>query len=362
MASITTHSLQARADADTASTRAAGRRVLITGGAGFIGSHLTDLLLERGASVTIIDNLSTGRRENLPDAAGSGGAGGGGHERLRFIEADLAQALDALGPGERFDAIYHLAAAVGVRLVVDDPIRCIETNIDETARLLRFAGSHGPDGGPAPTLIASSSEVYGKSDRCPFNEDDDVVYGPTTRSRWSYAASKAIDEYLALAHHAKRGLPVVVVRFFNTVGPRQVGSYGMVLPNFVAAALAGGPIPIYGDGRQVRCFCDVRDVVEALPRLLESAACHGRVFNLGSDRVLSIEQLADLVVATLGSRSTKQFIPYDTAYARGFEDLRKRVPDLSRVRAAIGFSPRRSLEGTIRDIARSMSSGKGEGQ
>lgn len=326
---------------------ALGARVLITGGAGFIGSHLADQLLERGSHITVIDNLSTGRRDNLPER-------GAGHERLRFIEADLAQALGALGPGERFDAIYHLAAAVGVKLVVDDPIRCIETNIDETARLLRFAGTHGPDGGPAPTLIASSSEVYGKSDRCPFNEDDDVVYGPTTRSRWSYAASKAIDEYLALAHHAKNGLPAVVVRFFNTVGPRQIGSYGMVLPNFVAAAVSGRPIPIYGDGRQVRCFCDVRDVVEALPRLLVNPACHGRVFNLGSDRALSIEQLADLVVATLGSRSTKQFIPYDTAYARGFEDLQKRIPDLTRIRATIGFSPRRSLEDTIRDIARSL--------
>lgn len=335
--------------------------MLITGGAGFIGSHLVDLLLERGASVTVIDNLSTGRRENLPGGAeaGEGWGGDGGHGRLRFIEADLAQALDALGPGERFDAIYHLAAAVGVRLVVDDPIRCIETNIDETARLLRFAGSHGPEGGPAPTLIASSSEVYGKSDRCPFNEDDDVVYGPTTRSRWSYAASKAIDEYLALAHHARHGLPAVVVRFFNTVGPRQVGSYGMVLPNFVAAAVAGRPIPIHGDGRQVRCFCDVRDVVEALPRLLETPACHGRVFNLGSDRALSIEQLADLVVSTLGSRSTKEFIPYETAYARGFEDLHKRIPDLARVRAAIGFAPRRSLESTILDIARCMNAEKG---
>jgi len=334
---------------------AIGRRVLITGGAGFIGSHLTDLLLERGGQVTVIDNLSTGRRENLPGK-------GAGHERLRFIEADLAQALEALGPGERFDAIYHLAAAVGVKLVVDDPIRCIETNIDETARLLRFAGSHGPGGGPAPTLIASSSEVYGKSDRCPFNEDDDVVYGPTTRSRWSYAASKAIDEYLALAHHAKNGLPAVVVRFFNTVGPRQVGSYGMVLPNFVAAAIAGRPIPIYGDGKQIRCFCDVRDVVEALPRLLGSPACYGHVFNLGSDRALSIEQLADLVVATLGSRSSKQFIPYDTAYARGFEDLQKRIPDLTRIRAAIGFSPRRTLEDTIRDIARATGSEQGGGR
>lgn len=328
----------------------AGARTLITGGAGFIGSHLVDLLLARGDHVTVIDNLSTGRRTNIPALVT-------GHPRLRFIEADLAQALEALGPGERFDTIYHLAAAVGVRLVVDDPIRCIETNIDETSRLLRFACSHGRTPGGAATLIASSSEVYGKSTKCPFSEDDDVVYGPTTRSRWSYAASKAIDEYLALAHHARSGLPVVVARFFNTVGPRQVGAYGMVLPNFVAAAAEHRPIPIHGDGRQIRCFCDVRDVVEALPRLLESPRCHGRVFNIGSDQPLSIEQLADLTIATLGSRSTKQFIPYDAAYGRGFEDLHKRIPDLSRIRMAIGFSPKRTLAETIRDIARTLNPG-----
>lgn len=320
-----------------------GRRALVTGGAGFIGSHLTDLLLERGAEVTVIDNLSTGRRGNLRH-----------HERLRFIEADLAQALQALGPGERFDQVYHLAAAVGVRLVVDEPIRCIETNIDETARLLRFALDHGPGGAPAPTLIASSSEVYGKAEKSPFNEDDDVVYGPTTRSRWSYACSKAIDEYLALAHHATNALPAVVVRFFNTIGPRQIGAYGMVLPNLVAAALEGRDLPIHGDGRQTRCFCDVRDVVSALPALLERSACHGRVFNLGSDRSISIADLADLVIATLGSGSRKKFLPYDVAYPSGFEDLRRREPDLRRIRAAIAFAPRVPLERTIQDIAASM--------
>ena len=322
------------------------RRVLITGGAGFIGSHLTDLLLSRGDEVTIVDNLSTGRRSNLPEA---------GHARLRFIEADLSNALNAFGPGELFDEIYHLAAAVGVKLVVEDPIGCIETNIVGTSHLLRFALRHGPDGGPAPTLIASSSEVYGKSDKIPFGEDDDVVYGSTTRSRWSYATSKAVDEYLALAHHTTHGLPAVIARFFNTVGPRQVGAYGMVLPNFVAAAVEGRPLPIYGDGKQVRCLCDVRDVVEVLPRLLGAAACHGRVFNIGSDQPLTIEELADRVVITLGSRSTKQFISYETAYAAGFEDLRRRVPDLSRIRNAVGFAPRVNLDQTIRDIAATMS-------
>jgi UDP-glucose 4-epimerase len=250
--------------------------------------------------------------------------------------------------------VYHLAAAVGVRLVVDDPIGCIETNVHGTADLMRFVLTHGPDGGPAPTLIASSSEVYGKSERSPFAEDDDVVYGPTIRSRWSYACSKAIDEYLALAYHQKRGVPVVVARFFNTVGPRQIGSYGMVLPNLIAAAIRDEDLPIHGDGLQSRCFCDVRDVVEVLPRLLRSCPCHGRVFNVGSDRSISISDLADLVVSTLGSKSAKRFIPYDQAYAAGFEDLRRREPNLRRIRESVGFRPRFALESTIRDIAAAM--------
>lgn len=329
----------------TGSASGDGLRILITGGAGFIGSHLADLCLAAGSHVTVIDDLSTGRRDNLPAA----------HPRLRFIEADLSNALAAFGPGEQFDEVYHLAAAVGVKLVVDDPIRCIETNVNGTADLLRFVLGHGPGGSPARTLIASSSEVYGKSDRSPFREDDDVVYGPTVRSRWSYACSKAIDEYLALAYYEKRGVPVVIARFFNTVGPRQVGSYGMVLPNLVGAALAGEPLPIHGDGRQTRCFCDVRDVVDVLPRLLRAECCRGRVFNVGSDRPISIAELADAVVAALGSTSSKRFIPYDQAYTSGFEDLRRREPALDRVREAVGFTPRYSLDQTIRDLARSMS-------
>jgi UDP-glucose 4-epimerase len=318
--------------------------VLVTGGAGFIGSHLVDLLLARGDDVTVVDNLSTGLRSNLPPA----------HERLRFIEGDLGAVLAAFGASERFDQIYHLAAAVGVKLIVEQPIRSIETNVDLTAALLRFAVNHGRSASPA-TLIASSSEVYGKSDKSPFSEDDDVVYGPTTKSRWSYAASKAIDEYLALAYHEQHHLPVVVTRFFNTVGPRQVGSYGMVLPNFVAAALRNEDLPIHGDGRQSRCFCDVRDVVAALPRILEAPGCFGRVLNLGSDRVITIDELADLVISTLKSKSGKRYISYDAAYTSGFEDLRKRQPDLSRIRAAIGFEPRRSLVETIHDLARGLS-------
>lgn len=322
------------------------RRALITGGAGFIGSHLADLLLSRGDAVTVIDNLSTGRRTNLPDL----------HPRLRFIEADLEDALLALGKGEWFDEIYHLAAAVGVKLVLADPIRAIETNISETAALLHFALTRGRPGAqgdarPCPTLVASSSEVYGKSSHSPFHEDDDVTYGPTTAFRWSYACSKAVDEYLALAFHAQHAMPAVVARFFNTVGPRQIGDYGMVLPNFVRAAIAGEPLQVYGDGSQSRCFCDVRDVVEALPRLVVPPAAAGRVFNVGSDQPISIADLAGLVIETLGSGSKIIRIPYSEAYGRGFEDLQQRKPSLERIRTTIGFAPSRSLRTTILDIA-----------
>lgn len=323
----------------------------MTGGAGFIGSHLTERLLARGDTVTVVDNLSTGRRSNLDKAARSAGG------RLRFIEADLADALSALGTGERFDEIYHLAAAVGVRLVVEDPIRSIETNVDQASAILRYALAHpSPSGSasPPPVLIASSSEVYGKSTRPVFTEEDDVVYGPTTVARWSYAFSKAIDEFLALAYHQQRGLPAVVVRFFNTVGPRQVGDYGMVLPRFVAAALQGKPLEVHGDGRQSRCFCDVRDVVGVLPVLLGNPDCHGRVFNVGSDGPISIAELADLVIRTLGSPSEIRMVPYTDVYGSGFEDLRQRRPDLSRIRAAVGFNARIGLEETIRAIAGSM--------
>ena len=316
-----------------------GRRcALVTGGAGFIGSHLVDRLLARGDAVTVVDNLSTGNRENLTP-----------HARLEVIEANLSDASAALGAqGRRFDEIYHLAAAVGVQLVMDAPGDSIKTNILETIALLEFAvAAHTP---PA-VLIASSSEVYGKGSRSPFAEDDDVVYGPTTIARWSYGMSKAIDEHLALAHHRNTGLPVVVARFFNTVGPRQIGRYGMVLPRFVAAALAGQPLVVHGDGEQTRCFGDVRDVAAALPALLATTACHGRVFNLGSDAELTIRQLAETVIATLGSASPIECIPYAEAFPEGFEDLPRRRPSLARIREAIGYAPTYTLEQTIRDIA-----------
>lgn len=319
------------------------RNILISGGAGFIGSHLADLLLARGDSVTVVDDLSTGRRHNLPER----------HERLRFIEADLGDMLRVLGPGERFDQIYHLAAAVGVRLVMEDPIRTIETNVELTSAVLRFALERRRDACPSgiPTLIASTSEVYGKGTRVPFGEDDDVVYGPTTMSRWSYAYSKAIDEHLALAYHAKHGLPTVVVRLFNTVGPRQVGTYGMVIPRFIGAALAGRPLEVHGDGSQSRCFCHVSDVVRAMPDLLDRPACLGRVFNLGSDQGVTIRALADLVLRATGSSSPVRLVPYHEAYPAGFEDLRERRPDLARIREAIGFRPTIPLDRIVAEMA-----------
>lgn len=317
------------------------RRVLVSGGSGFIGSHLIERLLARGDDVTVVDDLSTGRKRNLPPP----------NARLRFIEADLQDALVALGKGEVFDQVYHLAAAVGVRLVMDDPIRTIQTNIDQTLAILRFAQGRAPSGRGSTTLIASSSEVYGKSDKSPFSEEDDVLYGPTTVTRWSYACTKAIDEYLALAFHRQHDVPAVVVRFFNTVGPRQVGDYGMVLPRFVAAALAGRNLEVHGDGNQSRCFCDVRDVAQALPRLMETPACFGRVFNVGSDRPISVMDLARRVIDVLGSGSRIVRVSYSDAFPGGFEDLRQRRPDLTRVRGAIGFEPSVPLEQTIRDIA-----------
>lgn len=326
------------------------RRSLVTGGAGFIGSHLTEHLLARGDRVTVIDNLSTGRATNLNE-----------HPGLRFIEANLSDELSALGSGEVFDEIYHLAAAVGVGLVMKDPISAVRTNIEQTIALLDFAAGRTAPGSSSPgipTLIASSSEVYGKSAKSPYSESDDVTYGPTDVARWCYAYSKGIDEYLALSYGKQRGLPVVIARFFNTVGARQVGDYGMVLPRFVGAALEGSPLKVHGEGKQSRCFCDVSDVIEALPTLLSSSHCRGEVFNIGSDRSISIRALAELVLRETGSRSGIEFVPYSEAYPSGFEDLADRRPDLKKIRKAIGFSPRKSLEQTIRDVAGWLSASK----
>jgi UDP-glucose 4-epimerase len=315
-----------------------GRRFLVTGGAGFIGSHLCETLLASGGHVTVVDDLSTGRCSNL-DAAQMSGAG-----RLEFIESTVSAALPQLA-AQHFDAIYHLAAAVGVRLVVEDPARAAETNIFETAAILSFAARTR-----TPVLFASSSEVYGKGARSPFQEDDDLVFGPPTISRWSYGLSKAIDEQLALAHAQRDGLPVVIARFFNTVGPRQRGRYGMVLPRFVAAARAGRPLKVHGTGQQVRCFCDVRDVAAALPKLIERAECHGRVFNVGGDKPVTVEGLAATVIRVTGSSSRIEFVPYSEVFGPAFEDLAIRVPDIARIRTAIGFDARITIERTIADL------------
>ncbi len=326
---------------------AAVPRCLVTGGAGFIGSHLVEHLLSLGRAVTVIDDLSTGRESNLVGARG----------RIEFHQGAVSDVMRSGALSGPFDEIYHLAAAVGVQRIIERPIESIETNVQETAELLRFAARQGERaGGAMPrVLIASSSEVYGKSAKSPFREDDDCVYGPTTASRWSYACTKAIDEYLALAHHARHGLPAVVARFFNTVGPRQVGDYGMVVPRFVRAAMEGRSPQVFGDGQQSRCFCDVRDVVPAIVRLLDHAPAAGNVFNVGSDRPITMMELAELVIRTLGSRVRPVLIPYDAAYAPGFEDLRQRRPDIGRLRSAVGFEPTIGLERTIRDIAAEMS-------
>ncbi len=315
-------------------------RVLVTGGAGFIGSHLIDRLIAQHADIVVLDNLSTGSRANLEAHAGS----------IRVIDEPVRTGLDTIR-GERFDRIYHLAAAVGVDLVLRDPIGAIRSNVMETDTVLEFARSVGSP----PTLIASSSEVYGKPGASVFSEEDDVLYGPTSVTRWSYAYTKAIDEHLALAYHGQHALPVVVARFFNTVGPRQTGRYGMVLPRFVESALRGDPLRVFGDGKQTRCFCDVRDVVGVLPKLLDEPSAHGRVFNVGSDDPISIRDLAQLVIRTLGSSSNVELVEYDDAYPDGFEDLRHRKPDLSRLRGCVGFSPEHSLVDTIRDLASQMS-------
>ena len=322
-------------------------RCLVTGGAGFIGSHLVDVLLGSGHEVVVVDDFSTGRDANVVDHLK--------HARYTLLRMDLSLALRGPLEAAMFDRVYHLAAAVGVRRIVEQPIESIETNVLQTSALLRWADERPNHGHARPaTLLASSSEVYGKGIKTPFSEADDCVYGSTTASRWSYACSKALDEHLGLAYFARTRLPVVIARFFNTVGPRQLGEYGMVLPNFVGAVIRGESPRVFGSGEQSRCFCDVRDIAPALPRLLDTPSCHGGIFNLGSDRPISILELAHMVARTLGSSIRPLLIPYDAAYGVGFEDLLQRRPDLSRVRGSIGFQPSIPLEQTILDLASSM--------
>jgi UDP-glucose 4-epimerase len=303
-------------------------RYLVTGGAGFIGSHLCDALIERGDSVIVLDDLSTGTTNNI-----------------RHIENDLVfrhgSVLDPLLVDElveQVDVVVHLAAAVGVRLIVERPLRSFITNIKGSENVLEAAHRWR-----RKVLLASTSEIYGKNEEGPFKEGDDRVLGDNRISRWGYATSKAVDEILAFAYHRERGLPIVVVRLFNTVGPRQTGAYGMVLPRFVEQALSGAPLTVYGDGQQTRCFCHVSDVVRALLALLEHPAAEGDVFNIGSDEEVSILELAELVVERAGSSSSIEKIPYESVFSEGFEDMERRVPDTSKIRGLVGWQPDLSL-------------------
>jgi UDP-glucose 4-epimerase len=317
-------------------------RYLITGGAGFIGSHLCELLLKQGHNVVAIDNLSTGRVENIQHLVPQPGSA---DHPFQFVRENIlnAQVLDRLA--SQADVIVHLAAAVGVKLIVEDPVRTINTNILGTEAVLTTANRYG-----CKVLIASTSEVYGKGIRVPFCEDDDCLIGPTTHSRWAYAVSKQVDEFLGLAYHRQFGLPVVVMRFFNTVGPRQTGQYGMVVPRFVRQALRGQAITVYGNGQQSRCFGDVNDVVGAVIHLAEHPEAVGQVFNIGNTEEISICGLAERVIALTGSASTIQYVPYDKAYAPGFEDMQRRVPDLTKIIQLIGYQPRYSLDDILRRV------------
>ena len=308
--------------------------VLVTGGAGFIGSHLVERLLADGKSVVVIDDLSTGNLENLRAVKA--------HPQLRVIESKISACAELPELAARAESIFHLAAAVGVELVVKSPIYTIENNLRETEVLLQAAA-------PArtPVLLASTSEVYGKSQKEAFSEDDDLLIGPPTQSRWSYACSKLMDEFLALAYAQEKQLPVVIARLFNTVGPRQTGRYGMVLPRFIAAAKRNEPLKVFGDGTQSRCFGFVHDTVEALVRLQNCPAARGEIFNLGGTEEVSIRELAARVIATLDSKSPIELVPYAAAYAPGFDDMRRRKPVVDKLARTIGFRPATTLQQII---------------
>lgn len=310
---------------------------LITGGAGFIGSHLSELLLDHGHTVTAVDDLSTGSADNLRPLEGRAG--------FRFLHGSVLDAdrLEALVPTH--DAVFHLAAAVGVRWIIEHPLASIHTNIRATEIVLEAASRRG-----TPVLLASTSEVYGKNERDELREDDDSIIGSTRITRWLYANSKATDEFLGLAYFRERGVPVRIARFFNTVGPRQTGRYGMVVPRFVRQALAGEPLTVHGDGRQTRCFTDVRDSVRAIVGLMECPAAAGEVFNVGNPREISIRDLAELVVALTGCRSPVRLVPYAHDYPEGFEDMRRRVPCVEKLRAALGWAPSIPLEENLARI------------
>ena len=313
-------------------------KYLVTGGAGFIGSHVCDALVARGDSVVVLDNLSTGVSHNLDQLVGN--------PSFDFIsgsilDVELVESLVA-----SVDHVLHFAAAVGVFTIVDKPLESLTTNLRGTENILEAASKAGK-----PVLIASSSEIYGKNGGGPLNEESDRIVGSPLKSRWSYSEAKAIDESMAMFYHLEKGLPVRLVRFFNTVGPRQVGHYGMVVPRFVDAALHGTPLAVYGSGNQSRCFCHVYDAVAAVLALIDSEAAVGQVFNVGNDVEISISELAKKVVHSLNSSSSIEMIPYEDAYGAGFEDMQRRVPDISKIKTVIGWEPKLGLDSIIKDIA-----------
>ena len=316
-------------------------RFLITGGAGFIGSHLAERLLDRGDHVVLLDNLSTGSMENIRHLKTS--------DRMEYHLDSIENRQLVAELVDDADVIVHLAAAVGVRLIVESPVRTIETNVNGTQHILEAAAKKRK-----LVLTASTSEVYGKSTQVPFREEADLVLGPTTKGRWSYAASKALDEFLALSYWKEKKVPVIVVRLFNTVGPRQTGRYGMVLPNFVRQALDNVTISVYGDGKQSRCFCDVRDTVQALVKLVDSDRAIGEVVNIGNTEEISIEDLARRVKQRTSSSSSIEFVPYDQAYEPGFEDMMRRVPCVDKLHALTGFRPQTPLDEIIDRVAAHM--------
>lgn len=313
------------------------RNILITGGAGFVGSHLTERLLRDGHRVTIIDDLSTGRWKNIDHLRTN--------PDVRVLIASAAERELVRTEVAQHDYVYHLASAVGVKRIIERPVATVRT-IFETTDIVLDACSRFR----RPMLLTSTSEVYGKSEEIPFKEEADVVMGATSKRRWAYACAKALDEFLALAHFYETSLPVYIVRLFNTVGPRQTAQYGMVLPNFVRQALQGQPLTVYGDGSQRRCFVSVHDVVEALTRLLDAEAVVGNVVNLGSQEEISIKELAMRVISLADSRSEVVFVPYEQAYGPGFDDMMRRIPDLTRAKTLLGWSPQRSLNSIINEI------------
>lgn len=316
-------------------------RALITGGAGFIGSHLAQRLLNDGESVVVVDNLSTGSLTNIEDFKNN--------PKFEFVEGDIVNADLMETLVQRCDVVFHLAAAVGVKLIADRPVHTIETNIGGTEVVLNVTNKFGKK-----ILIASSSEVYGKNESIPFGEDDDIVLGSTTLSRWSYACSKAIDEFLGFAFWQQYGLEVVIGRFFNAIGPRQTGEYGMVVPRFVGSALRNEPLSIYGTGQQKRCFCYVGDLIDAIVALMNHKDAVGKVFNIGSDEEITIEGLADKIIKMTGSTSKKEYVPYEVAYGRPIEDMMRRVPSLERIKETIGWEPKTTLTETLQITIESL--------